>query len=71
MRLLQCCTALMFLALAALQAVANRDSCTAWPTAWTGGRGQNHQMLAQVHRGSPLGREAAAESFALDSGDLL
>ena len=49
MRALQCCKALMFLALAGLEAKANRDSCMARPTACAGGLGQNRRILVIVH----------------------
>lgn len=42
----------MFLALAGLEAKANRDSCMARPTALSWWPGQNRQILAHVHRGS-------------------
>lgn len=50
-RTLQSCKALMFLALAGLEAKANRDSCMARPTAQSWWPGQNRQILAHVHRG--------------------
>lgn len=52
MRTLHCCRALTFLALAGLEAKANRDFCIARPTAYDSGLGQNRQILGRVHRGN-------------------
>lgn len=58
MRTLQCCKALMFLALAGLEAKANRDSCMARPTACPGGSGRIVRFLHMSTEEAAPGRSS-------------
>lgn len=71
MRALQCCKALMFLALAALEAKANRESCMALgPPPVLVGFGRIVRFSAMSTEETAPGR-SSAESLAGDSGDVL
>lgn len=71
MRALQSCKALMFLALAGLEAKANRDSCMALgPPPVLVGLGRIVRFSAMSTEETAPGR-SSAESLARDSGDVL